>query len=175
MPLGSMPEPEDEADAQMRDVYAHFGLAYYMSQVLEHTLVNLITLAQLTRPQTIPAGITTQDDLWSKNFAMTLGTMVRQLPTDHYDTSVVASKLSAAVQTRNGLAHRFFRERAEGFLTPQGRAAMVADLEAAREQFSEVEAMLTTIYRSHARKVDITEEAIEREYERLRREAGADI
>ena len=121
MSLGSPPKPEDEVDEEVRDVYAHFGLAYYMSQVLEHTLVNLITLAQLIRPHTIPAGVTTQEELWSKNFALTLGRMVQQLPTDYYDTSVVADKLSAAVRTRNELAHRFFRERAEDFR--QQRAA----------------------------------------------------
>jgi len=175
MPLGSIPEPEDEADAQTRDVYALFGLAYYMSQVLEHTLVNLITLAQLTRPHTVPAGVTTQDELWSRAFKLTLGNLVRQLPTDFYDTSVVASKLSAAVDTRNDLAHRFFRERAESFLTARGRAAMVVYLEDAREQFSEAETMLTTIYRFHGRKVGITEDAIQREYERVKHEAGTDI
>lgn len=170
-----MPEPDDEVGEQVRDVYAHFGLAYYRSQVLEHTLVNMITIAQLSRPHTLPIGVATQDELWSKNFALTLGKMVRRLPTEYYDTSVVAAKLAGTVETRNRLAHRFFRERAEDFLTARGRAAMVADLEAAREQFGEVDAMLTTILRFHLRKLGISEEEIAREFERIKREAGAAV
>ncbi|WP_322769675.1 hypothetical protein [Frankia sp. Cr1] len=170
-----MPEPDDEVGEHVRDVYAHFGLAYYMSQVLEHTLVNMITVAQLSRLHTLPAGVKTQDDLWSRNFALTLGRMVRQLPSDHDDTSVVAAKLSAAVETRNGIAHRFFRERAEDFLTAPGREAMIADLEAAREQFSEVETMLTAILRFHMHKLGVSAEATEREYAKLEQAAGSDL
>jgi hypothetical protein len=35
----------DQGD-QIRDTYAHFGLAMYMAQVLEHGLVNAMVIAR---------------------------------------------------------------------------------------------------------------------------------
>ena len=52
----------DDGNYHTREVYAHFGLAVYQAQVLEHGVVNLLTLAKIfpdpaaTREMHLPLG-----------------------------------------------------------------------------------------------------------------------
>ena len=61
-------------DAQVREVYAHFGLPVYMAQVLEHALVNAMVVARL--PQRARVTGSEIDDFMSEQFDAMLGKLI---------------------------------------------------------------------------------------------------
>ena len=66
----------DQGD-QIRDTYAHFGLAMYMAQVLEHGLVNAMVIARLASGERLsPADV---DSFMDQKFELTLGRLIRDL------------------------------------------------------------------------------------------------
>src|SRR5262245_57057448 len=103
---------DDESD-QIRDVYAHFGLALYMAQVLEHGLVNAMVAGQMPAP----ARVTRQqiDVFMESQFDEALGKLIQNLRRHVLVTDELNQSLLHALKTRNWLAHRYFRERAREF------------------------------------------------------------
>ena len=113
---------ENSKDEHVKTVYAHFGLALYLAQVLEHGLANALMYAELLPRRAGKPVLRKQweaefDGFMNQQFEQTLGRLIRGLgkttpvPTDLEDL------LTDALKTRNFLAHHFFRERAEYFVS----------------------------------------------------------
>jgi hypothetical protein len=74
----------DGADEHVKTVYAHFGLAVYLAQVLEHGLVNALVCAELF-PRHAGKTITKKeweadfDAFMNQQFEQTLGRLIRGL------------------------------------------------------------------------------------------------
>ena len=58
-------------DEHVREVYAHFGLALYTAQVLEHAFVNAIVVGRL--PQSARVTSSEIDDFMAEQFDAMLG------------------------------------------------------------------------------------------------------
>jgi hypothetical protein len=150
-------------DEQVREVYAHFGLAVYMAQVLEHALVNAMVVGRLAQRARVTASEI--DDFMSEQFDATLGRLIQEL--GHYVVvpEALSGALKRALRTRNWLAHRYFRERAVEFMSEAGRSAMITELQDARNSFEAADQLLETVVRPIMARYGITDQTVA-EYER---------
>ena len=142
----------DEGD-HIKEVFAHFGLALYLAQCLEHGIVNALLRLDLPSAARIRTGDDpprTRDEAYeifdtyqAEQFEKTMGNLIKQLQTvaplpDHVVTTIINSK-----KRRDLLAHRFFRERAAEFVTFDGRDAMLEELMRDQRLFEEADAALS--------------------------------
>ena len=161
----------DESD-QIRDTYAHFGLALYMAQVLEHGLVNAMLVASIAGGKRLPPSEI--DAFMDKKFELTLGRLIRDLR-DHITVEdSLAELLADALRKRNWLAHGYFRERAEVIMSEAGRSSMIAELQAARDCFKVADDRLDDVVRPLRDRLGWTEEKIEAEMRRVLDDARGD-
>jgi hypothetical protein len=148
---GSQLMPTDEGHAsvtdlpddgsQQKEVYARFGLAAYQAQVLEHGLVNLLIVARQATGQVTPSSINTDFD---RLFRLSMGALLEQ--TEKEQLTVADTELwSRALAERNRLAHHYFREHAENFMSPEGRELMLKDADAARLLFVRADEAATRV------------------------------
>jgi hypothetical protein len=72
----------DDKDEQVKNVYAHFGLAMYFAQVLEHGLANTMMCAELLprragKPVPKKAWEAEFDAFMNEQYQQTLGRLIR--------------------------------------------------------------------------------------------------
>src|SRR5947209_1245642 len=116
----------DDGNYHTREVYAHFGLAVYQAQVLEHGVVNLLTLAKI-----FPDPAATREmfaPVMEQHFAQVFGRLAKEVaPYLGKDTELLTD-LKDAVSVRNHLVHRYWREKIGLTLTARGKNRMIAEL-----------------------------------------------
>jgi hypothetical protein len=169
------PTVEDDENAHTREVYARYGLAMYYGQVMEEGITNLIVVFNLEAKRKQRQNITVAeiDVLFDSNYKKTLGRLMfglRGLVTIPPDLD---RKLEQALKTRNWLAHHFFKERAVGFVTLEGRKAMILETIEAAESFREADRGISKILAPIREQVGITVEMLNRELAVMLAEAKA--
>ncbi|MGO9545568.1 MAG: hypothetical protein ACLPPF_12355 [Rhodomicrobium sp.] len=156
-----MDELLDEDSLQIRDVYAHYGLAMFLAQCLEHGIVNALLHAKLLPQERARAGATRAftmadfqkrfDIFMDEQFELTMGGLVSRLRTSITLPPGFEAELTKAKELRNFLAHRYFRERAEEFISNRGRKAMLVELQKAQQLFERLDEELKTAADSFAK------------------------
>ena len=161
---GAIWPAEGEAAVQIREVYARYGLAMYHVQVLAHGIVNAVIIARMlpTMRQHPDRGAWEDafDRAYESELAKTFGNMLRALEALALPHDLM-SRLHGAKAERDRLAHRFFREHDENFLGRSGRTRMIAECEAAIEQFTSIDADLEAFMRPQRERHGITTEWVE--------------
>jgi hypothetical protein len=99
-----------DRNEQAQDVYAHFGLAMYWAQVFEHGVVNLIAVYRRLHGLLITDREI--DDTYEREFEKTLGGILHDLKSEIALPKDIEAKSQQALQIRNRLSHRYFREHA---------------------------------------------------------------
>ena len=157
-------EDEDANGEHHKTVYAHFGLAIYLSQVLEHGLANALLILDLVpqsrevaTPATWPQKV---DAFYESQFRRTLGSLIRSLRELTTVPPELEDLLAQALDKRNWLSHHYFRERASDFLNVSGRDKMVAELQAAQSLFSSADKALDAIVKPLWQRYGYTEEKL---------------
>lgn len=153
-----------------KTVYAHFGLAMFLAQVLEHGLVNALVFVELLPTR---AGSPVPRKQWEaefesffeRNFETTLGKMIRNLKAATTIPSDLETILTAALTKRNFLAHNYFRERDAAFITEAGREKMIEELQEAQALFSEADNRLTEATKAAREKFGFTDEYLNQMFE----------
>jgi hypothetical protein len=148
----------DEKSAQIREVYAHFGLAMYLVQCVERSIAIVLTteygpgVRKITRAQ--------YDELLQSLFKQTLGTLIVRLR--HVTTlpNDFEARLRDVLETRNWLTHHYFCERAGKFMTQRGREAMLRELAEIQRRLEEVDAYFDGIAEAWGERHGITKETI---------------
>jgi hypothetical protein len=168
----------DAASEQVKDVYAHFGLAIYHAQCLEHGLVNaLVFLDHIPNKHKAARSAAewaeSVDCFMDSKFEFTLGRMIRELERVVSVEPDLQGLLASALTKRNWLAHGYFKDRAETFLTRSGRTQMLSELQEAQELFCRADEALDQAIRPARLRVGLTDEALAAEYEKLRAEVGS--
>lgn len=105
-------------------------------------------------------------------FEFTLGKMIRGLEEVTTVDPHLQDQLSIALKKRNWLAHGYFRDRAETFLTRAGRAEMLTELEDAQTIFSQADAALEAAIKPARQRAGLTDEVLAATYAKLRVEVG---
>jgi hypothetical protein len=168
-----MQDEHDEEDIHTREVYAHFGLAYYLAGVLESGLaLALLQVEFLTQQK---AAIVREgrrhfdrarferdfDDYLHGQHALTLGNLIKRIQQLSNTPDDLKADLLCAKQTRDFVAHHFFRERAEEFMTKRGRDQMIAELRQAQALFNAVDERLSQFMRPIREKIGMVDEILE--------------
>ena len=158
---------EDAVGSHVKEVYAHFGLAHYLAQVLEHGIVNTFVYLELipsklkSKEVKSSAEWTTKfDEFMDRKFEATLGRLIRGLREHATITQEVEDTLSAALLRRNWLAHGYFRDRANSFLTAEGRNAMISELQESQKLFEDADQMLEAVTKPTRLKYGFTDERL---------------
>lgn len=142
---------------QAREMYAHYGLALYLSQVLEATLKSAIVLAQLTSDPT--ATRQKFDNAWESNFSVTMGRLIKRFTPYLNGDDELEEDLRLALAIRNHLAHHFFWDNAAKAMTMQGQAELVEECSDAMSFFEEVDQRLERVvaayYTAHGTPADL--------------------
>jgi hypothetical protein len=153
----TLDELSDDGE-QEREIYARYGLAMYAAQVLEEGASSLIVVHEMTHGnmRVVEEVGERFEELWTK----TLGALIRQVGVHQLVTADQSIVLRDALKARNRLAHHFFREEAESFVTPGGKRKMLDQLDAARHRFEEASALAADIYLRYMSKYGVTRETI---------------
>lgn len=150
---------DDPDDDEVREVYAHYGLAMYAAQCVEATLVMLIIASKLDERSSFTKA--DHDALWESLWQRAMRARIKKTLKAVKLPDSVAADLDRVCDLRNALAHNFFFDHATSFLTNEGRAAMKAQLESARDEFFALDEQLTATYRALTRTHGITDEVVE--------------
>jgi hypothetical protein len=161
------PEHLDPESDQIRQVYAKYGLAMYLAQVLEHGLANLVVATQLGSSVKSSEAM---EELWKELFALTMGTQMKRVLKEARLSASQVARLQRALRTRNFLAHHYFRERAAQFLSFSGRNEMLDELETMQAELREADKELEPLTFSLFTRWGITQERVREEADRLRAE-----
>jgi hypothetical protein len=160
---GGLDEHDEDQEPDPKTTFAHFGLAYYRASVLEHEIVNILAMSRLVDARQDAEQLLS--DPWDDKFKATMGALVKQLETYTHADSELAADLVEALRLRNHLAHAFWRDRAEDFLTEDGRTRMIAYLIKARRHFQDVDQRLTaTIGTAALQQWGVTPEVVDAWY-----------
>jgi hypothetical protein len=156
------------ADEHIRETYAHFGLAVYLAQVLEHGIVNAMVAARLPlRPSFTVADV---DALMDKEFENTLGKLIRNLKADVQIPPRLEDLLTTALRKRNWLCHDCWREHAVNFMKWEGRERMMAEFQEAQRLMKEADQALESLVRPMQVASGITQSMVDDIYAEMCRE-----
>lgn len=139
-----------DEESHIKEVYAHFGLAIYGAQVLEHGIVNALIYCDLIPNK---AHTVRSKEEWSKlfdafmerNFKDSLGTMIKTLKAVIPVTPELEERFAECLRKRNWLAHHYFKDRVHLFLSEAGRDEMILQLASAHQLFEKVERELDSL------------------------------
>ncbi len=140
--------------AQVKEVFAYFGRAYYEAGVLEAGLA--IALMQIDflgriRDQYLAdqgksfdrAHYETEFDRFMENqHAQTLGNLIKRVSALPDLSGSLKERLREAKKRRDFLGHHYFRERAVEFSTRAGRDKMIAELHEDGDMFEAIDGEL---------------------------------
>ena len=161
----------EDGEEQARDTFAHFGLAMYLAQVLEHGVVNALVILRL--PERGQMSRQDIDDFMEGRFQKTLGTLLRQLKSEIGSIpGGLDLMLSGALRLRNFLAHDYFRERAEQFVTRGGCGQMIRELQDYQELFDKADKLLGDALAPLRNEHGITDAMLDEEYKKMCRSLG---
>ncbi|MCA1600504.1 MAG: hypothetical protein LC776_02265 [Acidobacteria bacterium] len=135
----------DDGNYHAREVYANFGLAVYHAQVLEHGVVNLLTLARIfpdptaTREMFMPT--------MEQYFVQVFGKLIKIVTPYLGDDAELLTDLKHAVAVRNQLVHRYWREKIGLMLTTRGKNRMIAELRDTVQMFVDVDDLSFALFK----------------------------
>lgn len=112
---------------QRREVFARYGVAMYYAQCVEHQLG--LMLASMCNHEFLDTPHEARDALFDQELSKTLGKMAQNLKKARPISPTLEDRLTRAVEVRNWLAHRYFRERAREILSVRGRKVMISELQ----------------------------------------------
>ncbi|WP_148046791.1 hypothetical protein [Nocardioides pocheonensis] len=135
-------EELDDEDYQIKEVFAVYGRAAYQAQVLERGLANVLTVARTAAARGSGDDF---DAFLEQHLGSTMGRLVSLLGPHVHEDGDVLPNLRAALEERNRLAHRFFRQHELDFGSFSGREEMLAELYGLIELFESVDASLRIV------------------------------
>ena len=148
-----------------KESFAFFGLAAYYAQVLEEAALNLAVVLRLPEVDLISQELflALYDSLGRRTFGQLLKVAKSDLSLSDED----AEFLGTALDLRNMLIHRYFRERAEDFMSEVGRQEMKNELQTILSEFKKADEILTSLYLPLWEKYGITEELFQSEFAQM--------
>jgi hypothetical protein len=140
---------------EIKEAYACFGLAYYLSECLHRGLCILYAHSQLPSP----VNLTTNprvEELYHTAYALTLGQVADQLngvvDQDLFD------KIMEATQRRNFLAHNFWFERVHLMASRVGLSQMLEELADFESFFSDLNSEVHAISRQWLAEIGVSDD-----------------
>lgn len=163
MPEIPVPEYKDP-----KELYAFFGLAYYITSLLEDSVINLTVAMQGKQVEGICVGDLSQIlDGFNKD---TLGRVIHKARM-LFDFSEKDEKdILAVLEKRNYLAHRFWSIHAGNLLTENGWKKMIDELVDIIAFVQSVDGRMTVLWKRALKHFGVTEEMLGEEVARWKAE-----
>lgn len=174
----------DSTSEECKDVYAHFGLAMYLAQCVEQSIIQLLIFFDFFDKN---AQYWESEEKWADDFERyesavskkTMGRLIGAIKSldnfNHILDENLEGLLGEALDKRNWLAHAYFSERATHFIHSSGRAEMVVELEEARDLFKRVEDKLNPITYSLSEKYGLDEGMIQELVDKMKKLGKSEI
>lgn len=147
-------EPDDEL---IREVYARFGLAYYLSESLHREVCVVLAYSELparhliTRPRV--------EERLAQAFSLTLGDVATKL--EGVLPAGLSDELRVAVEVRNFLAHHFWFERAHLMFRVPDLRKLIMELDECSGRFERLDNSITRWAEPLRLELGITDEVIQ--------------
>ncbi len=161
-------EELDPVSAQIKEVYARFGLAVYQAQCVERQIA--ILLATKHGPGVNRITRTQYDELLRSLFKKTFGSLANRLRKSARIPGDFERSLEKALEYRNWLTHHYFWERAGHFSTEKGRLFMIAELQEIVDFLGDLDRRSNAMVKEWSRENGVNEQAFEVEIENLMQE-----
>ena len=142
----------------------------YLAQTLEHGIVNALVILRL--PEKDKYTRQDIDEFMEGRFQKTLGALLKYLKSEVALPPDLESTLTEALNRRNYLAHHYFREQAESFVTRSGRAQMHQELQVDQQLFERANEKLEKALTPFRVKHGVTDGVYEAEYKRMCQQLG---
>lgn len=124
-----------------KEVYAHFGLCLSLSQVFETGMINVLTSLQ-TKYSDAPSRIVF-DNYYEANKKLTFSNLRSALSEFEEFPTELEEEIKGLKAKRDYLAHSFFRNHDQDFISVSGALHMIEELEAIREEFVALDTKLS--------------------------------
>jgi hypothetical protein len=166
------PDSYDKGE-HVKEVFAYFGRAYYIANVFEAGLaLAVVQLDFLTEVlETVKrTGLKSFDRTSYENefdafinrqHAQTLGNLIKRVQSLADMDMSLKDLIAEAKKRRDFVAHHFFRERSEAFVTRCGRDEMIHELEIAHELFFAADRALAKFMEPHLNRLGMNNTMIE--------------
>lgn len=156
---------EDPDDELVKEVFAHFGLCLYLSQVIETGLINALTALE-TAASSEPTR-QTFDTLYEEHEGLTFGNLLKKLSRHNFLPRDLAVDSSRMKSKRDHLAHRFFRDHDIDFVAPNGCRHMIDILQRQRDEFDDLNKRIMAIQADSFSRMGLNIENFEKETRRI--------
>jgi hypothetical protein len=158
----------DQEEQKHRDVYAQFGRAAYYAQCLEATLTNI-----LVATGSLEGKSKTEEDVSALEAELQkpLGTLIGKVRAKHQLPPQTEEMIRKALQDRNFLIHRFFRERSWGFVTTEGRQKLIAELREIESNLHAADKLAVQLCAALGALLGITPQMLDEEFQSKKRDA----
>ncbi len=144
----------------VKEVYAHFGMCIYLSQVFETGLINILTALE-TAASKAPTR-QTFDHLYAKHESLTFGNLMRALSMHGVVPDDLMQEVRELKEKRDHLAHRFFRDHNLDFVTVGGCYLMIERLKAHCDHFEALDQRISQIKTKALVKIGFDPDQIDR-------------
>lgn len=163
---------DKDDDPQIVETFARFGRAMYMANVLELGLVQTLLQIEFLTPAR-EKFIKDQgknfdrkkfdaefDAFMQEHFKKTMGTLNLLVSKRAEFDEPLRKRITDATKRRNFLAHNYWRESGEKFMTKEGRAQMIEELSKDAECFKELDRDIRVATKPVREKLGINEDAV---------------
>lgn len=140
----------------IKEVYAQFGLAYYLGEVLHRGLCNAYALLSFDKLNDITRPRFEEKLVYA--FALTLGQIIGEL--EVFLPSNLNEELRVALAKRNFLAHHFWYERIHLMSNEHGLTRMLNELHETSQFFEELDQKVNDILKPRRIELGLTDEVI---------------
>lgn len=150
-----------------REVYAHFGLAYYMAECVYRALVNVFAFLPYTPEDAAQPRV---EERMKAAEAMTMGDLLGRAKQDL--PTALHPSLEWALAQRNFLAHGYWYERIHMMSSSVGMHDMLDELTRISDSMRELNRVLDDLTFAHLRRIGVTDAQHE---QALRESAGRPV
>lgn len=152
-----------------KEPYAFFGLAAYYAQCFEQSIILLILALNALNAHKMKD--TSYDGLLARLDKQTLGQLIRELNTKAKITPQFLAQMDGLLKQRNYLMHHYFERNSTKLMSERGRREMLDELRQIAQAFQDGDHALVRTYEPLWHKLGMTDEVMQRELERMKREA----
>jgi|SRR5690554_1304015 len=160
-----MPEIPEIDNCCDKEAFAFFGLTAYYAQVVEKAALNLAVVLRLSEVNLVSQELFL--DLYDSLGRRTFGRLLKVAKSELSLSEEDANFLSKTLELRNMLVHRYFRERAEDFISEVGRQEMKKELQSILSEFKKADEILTRLYLPLWEKYGVNEEFVQNEFAQM--------
>ena len=114
-------------DELYKEVYAQFGLAYYLGECLHKELCNIFVIASIQDRSLLSAPRI--EEILATAYSLTMGQIIKELDNIEIIPKNILIELENARERRNFLAHHFWFERIHLFASTHGMSKMCHKLQ----------------------------------------------